>query len=259
MKSPFFQYPLLWNYSNRLTQAIENPQFVGSFIPSEIDAQKFRIVKGQLNEKSQGYQICLNCIVEEQTGIIKDIKYQMFGSSGLISILELTCNLLLGKNYIQAKGIAADLLDREWKDSQNLDFVQEMDHLLNLVLEVIETIADQCLDIPIITENINSPIHNLEETPSSYPNWETLSMEERIQIIETVLNQEIRPYIELDAGGVEIIRLTESHQLTIGYQGACTTCYSSTGSTLQAIQNILRLKIFPQITVVPDESFLSFS
>jgi NifU-like protein len=100
---------------------------------------------------------------------------------------------------------------------------------------------------------MQSPLGDGESRP--YPNWEELSNKQQITVIEEVIATDIRPYIELDAGGIEIVDL-KGKDLFIAYKGNCTTCYSSIGSTLQAIQQILSAKIHPQIRVIPDSSFL---
>jgi NifU-like protein len=56
----------------------------------------------------------------------------------------------------------------------------------------------------------------------------------------------------LDAGGVTVVNLINDKELLISYQGACTSCYSSIGATLSYIQQVIRAKIHPDITVVPD-------
>ena len=62
----------------------------------------------------------------------------------------------------------------------------------------------------------------------------------------------MRPYIALDAGGVEVINLLEDKEVIIAYQGSCTSCYSAIGTTLSYIQQVLRAKVHPSLVVVPD-------
>jgi NifU-like protein len=101
-----------------------------------------------------------------------------------------------------------------------------------------------------------SPLTPEMMSGSGIEGWEELSLKEKLSIIEQVIQTEIRPYIELDAGGIQIIDLSDTHQLTIAYQGSCTSCHSATGSTLSAIQNILQAKVYPAIQVIPDLSYL---
>ncbi len=139
--------------------------------------------------------------------------------------------------------------------SQEAFPVQFYGHL-NLVLEAIEEAAQQCMDIPINETELISPLSPELMSGNGIEGWENLSQKEKLSIIEQIIQTEIRPYIELDAGGIQIIDLSDQHELTIAYQGSCTSCHSATGSTLTAIQNILQAKVFLAIRVIPDLSYL---
>lgn len=67
--------------------------------------------------------------------------------------------------------------------------------------------------------------------------------------INRVIDQQIRPALAGDGGGLEILGL-DGKSLTIRYQGACGTCPSAIGGTLAAIQNLLQAEVDEQLTVV---------
>lgn len=71
-----------------------------------------------------------------------------------------------------------------------------------------------------------------------------------LQTIETILDETVRMYLQGDGGDIEIVKY-ENHRLDVRYQGACGTCPSSIGATLDAIQGILQEKFDPEIQVVP--------
>jgi Fe-S cluster biogenesis protein NfuA len=71
---------------------------------------------------------------------------------------------------------------------------------------------------------------------------------ERLDRINALLDEQIRPYLQNDGGNLEVIDLTDT-QLTVHYQGACGSCPSSTSGTLSAIENIVRT-IEPELEVV---------
>ena len=79
-----------------------------------------------------------------------------------------------------------------------------------------------------------------------------LSLKKKIAVIEEVMDRDIRPYIALDGGGVTVLNLIGDKELSIAYQGSCTSCYSSIGTTLSYIQQVLRAKVHPDIVVVPE-------
>ena len=128
----------------------------------------------------------------------------------------------------------------------------------NLALEAIERACKKCNDIPFADHYAPPPVSDEITGTPQYPNWIELSDLQKMSALESIIQSDIRPYIELDAGGIEISKV-EGYKIVIVYQGACTSCYSATGATLSAIQKILRTKVHADIEVIPDSSVLTFS
>lgn len=254
MNRDIFGLPYFWvSYSKKLAHRIEHPQFVGTF-SSDI-GRGLRLVMGREGSISEGNAVIFYWLVDEVDGVIADIKYQAFGASALMGALEAASQLLLRKNYDQARRLTADLIDREFRDKPEIEaFPREVYSHLNLVLAAIENASEQCTDIPF--DYTDSPLHPELLSSETYPGWDILNKNEKLAVIENVIQKEIRPYIELDAGGVQILDLSDSQELTIAFQGSCTSCHAATGSTLTAIQQILQTRIHPALRVIPDLSFL---
>ncbi|MBT5376739.1 MAG: hypothetical protein HOL15_08005 [Nitrospinaceae bacterium] len=79
----------------------------------------------------------------------------------------------------------------------------------------------------------------------TYP---SLADDEKIIIVEAVLDATIRPALANDGGGLEVIEV-DGPIVRIRYQGACGGCPSSTGGTLRVIENHLRSQLDPNIKV----------
>jgi len=71
---------------------------------------------------------------------------------------------------------------------------------------------------------------------------------ERLDKINDMLDDQIRPYLQNDGGDLYIIGL-EGNRLSVHYQGACGSCPSSLSGTLAGIENLLR-QIEPDIELV---------
>jgi len=71
----------------------------------------------------------------------------------------------------------------------------------------------------------------------------------RVALIQQILDEQIRPYLEFDGGGLEIHGLVDD-QLFIKYHGACGTCPSSTTGTMMAIEGIIQREVDPDIEVI---------
>lgn len=241
-------------YSKKLIHKIENPKSSGFFTPEEATMKAMRLVVGKEGDIKDGNMVALYLLVDEADGVIADAKFQVFGEPALIGAAEIACEMLLRRNYDQARRLSAELIDKQVRDKNDLPaFPETCASLLNHVLFAIEEAAQQCMDIPVADVYEASPISSdsfIEAT--IYPGWENLNTQHRIAVIEAVISSDIRPYIELDAGGVQVLNLIDGKEVMIAYEGACTTCHSSTGATLNAIQQILRNKVHPDLVVIPD-------
>jgi NifU-like protein len=248
--------PFPWaRYSKKLIAKIENPRCAGCFTSEEAEARNVRLAFGRDGIVADGNVVYLYWLVDKDDGIIIDAKFQVYGQSALIGAAEAACELVIGKNYDQARRISADLIDKHFRDKSDVPaFPKETYPHLNLVLGAIDAAAEQCMDIPFADTYVAPPVpmDMGEVVPGGYPGWKELPLKKKISVIEQVLDQDIRPYIALDAGGVSILNLLNDKELVISYQGSCTSCYSSIGTTLSYIQQVIRAKVHPEITVVPD-------
>jgi Fe-S cluster biogenesis protein NfuA len=71
---------------------------------------------------------------------------------------------------------------------------------------------------------------------------------QRFDAINTLLDEQIRPYLRSDGGDLHLISLV-GDRLSLHYQGACGTCPSSISGTLSSIERLVK-SIEPDIEVV---------
>ena len=69
-----------------------------------------------------------------------------------------------------------------------------------------------------------------------FPN---LSDAQKSEVIDAMLDHAIRPALANDGGGITLLGV-EGNRVRVHYQGACGTCPSSTGGTLEFIENFLK-------------------
>ncbi len=236
-------------FNKKIRDKIGRWLYVGFFTDAQATEKGMRLVTGREGK------LCLYWLVDEADGIIADVKFQAFGPIALIVAADAACELILRKNYDQASRISADLLDRHLRDRKEMSaFSKQSYGELNQVISAIESAVHQCVDIPYAASDYDTtPIEwDSESSFGGLPGWIDFPMAQKIKIIEEVVDKEIRPYVELDAGGVKILGLRDNGEVRIAYEGSCTTCHSSTGSTLSAIQKILKGRVHPSLTVVPE-------
>lgn len=239
---------LYWDlFSKKLRTRIDHFQNVGAFNPKEAAEKGMRCVEGREGS------LCLYWLVDETDGVIADAKFQAFGPIALLAAADIACELVLRKNYDQASRLSTELLDQHVRDKKESPaFPKECAALLNQVLAAIDQAVIQCTDIPCAaTYDVTPILADFNEIPGGLPGWDGFPEAQKRQIIEEVIDKEIRPYVELDAGGVKVLDVKEGKEVIISYEGSCTSCPSSTGSTLSAIQQILNRRVHPSLVVVP--------
>jgi NifU-like protein len=250
--------PFPWSrYSKKLNAKIERPRCFGFFTKNESEERGMHLAMGKEGAIEDGNFISFYWLVDPDDGIIVDARFQVYGQSALIGAAEIACELVVGKNYDQARRISAELIDKQVRDRPDISaFPKETFPHLNLVLGAMENAAEQCLDIPLALHYAAppAPMDIGEILEGGYPGWEKLSKEQKLGLIEEVIAKDIRPYIELDAGGIQVLDLIHGNELLIAYQGSCTSCFSATGTTLSYIQQVLRGKVHPSLVVTPDLS-----
>ncbi len=238
MSAPYFR-----RYGKKLLERIDRPRSVGFFTARQAEEKEMRLVTGSVKNLS------LYWLVDESDGVIADALFQVFGPPLLIAAAEIACELALRKTYDQASRITEELIDRHVRDRKDeRAFPEEAAPFLREVISALQQAVHQCLDIPFAVVYESTPIQKSEKG-ESLVGWDEFPEATQKQLIMELIDREVRPYIELDAGGVEVVSVTENREVGIVYQGACTSCPSSQGSTLTAIQEILRAKIHPDIVL----------
>lgn len=90
---------------------------------------------------------------------------------------------------------------------------------------------------------------NLEADDEVHATKEVMeSTDPRLQQINQMLDEQVRPYLLADGGGLKILGL-DGNRLKVHYQGACGTCPTATSGTLYAIESMVK-RIDPEIQVI---------
>lgn len=94
-----------------------------------------------------------------------------------------------------------------------------------------------------------TPSQNAEEDDEVHATREVQESDDpRLQQINQLLDEQVRPYLLADGGGLKILGL-DGNRLKVHYQGACGTCPTATSGTLYAIESMVK-RIDPDIQVI---------
>jgi NFU1 iron-sulfur cluster scaffold homolog, mitochondrial len=127
----------------------------------------------------------------------------------------------------------------------------EIDHVTNIfyVDHWITVTQDGNANWPDLAREIADPIRAAPAADTQSANTlatasttiSDLSSKDQLRLdrINNLLDEEIRPYLQGDGGDLYVVGLKDN-VLSVHYQGACGTCPSSISGTLRGIENLLR-------------------
>jgi len=84
--------------------------------------------------------------------------------------------------------------------------------------------------------------------------FEAMTLVQKIKAIDAVVDENIRQFLVMDGGDMEVIDIKDSEEnidVYIRYLGACNGCASSSTGTLYAIEASLKEKLSQKIRVLP--------
>ena len=191
------------------------------------DTQTFSVVKIELTPNPRSVKFILNQTVLDSGS--KTIEEGGFLDADAFAhnmfALDIVDMVYLRENFVSVTLISADL------------WVVFKDKIKNIIEADLGKYAE-------VDNEVSASI--LEDFDmAKYPQ---LSDDEKVIIVEAVLDSSVRPALANDGGGLEVIEV-DGHIVRIRYQGACGGCPSSTGGTLRVIENHLRSQLDPEIKV----------
>lgn len=155
------------------------------------------------------------------------------------------------KSYHNAEQAAEDPLASALFDIDHVINVFYVDRWITITQDggadwqdLARAVADPIRAAPAATEQSAEMVAEANELLAHLSEEDQL----RLERINILLEEEVRPYLQSDGGDLHILAL-EGDVLRIHYQGACGTCPSSISGTLRGIEQLLRT-IEPDIRVV---------
>ena len=77
---------------------------------------------------------------------------------------------------------------------------------------------------------------------------------EKYEAIEALFDKALRPALMSDGGNIEL-DLVKGNEVIVSFQGACGSCPSSAGATLQGIERAIQQHVFKEAVVIPTNAY----
>ena len=248
--------PFAWNsYTKKMHEFLRRPMSIGTIKSAPHEMLLCTAESGSM-EEGNWYEIML--IIDTTDGQVADVKYRFFGPTILLVTLEAISRYAMRKHVKQVQHLTPEIIDRSLRDQDGQPAYKERQtpyllFVLEGVFQALESVPEMESTTYVTplepTGNLFAPAHE---------NWMELEEPQRLLILEKAFEEQIRPYLAIDEGGVKILGIEDHTKIKIAYSGNCTSCYSAIGGTLSGIQSLLQERVYKPLTVIPDMSNLNF-
>lgn len=242
------KYPhhLFWDlYSKEMRKKIEMPFYAKSCSGEEFFGEKL------------GIAYKLDITFDEEKGVFMSFSYMISGPTFMVALLEGLGDLVVKKRVQDVVHIrGADIFDQLnvyevaplYSDEDMEEYSRFLSSFVNHVIDsfsfLVEKYAPHTFSTP-------EGLKKFEIEGEGVENFYELSKEDQILLVEKVMERDIRPYVEMDDGGVKVKDITKNGIVLIEYEGNCTSCHAAGSTTLSAITSILKAKVHKTIEVLP--------
>jgi len=206
--------------------------FVGDFSEANAQARGCTLITTEHGAQNAPDHIRLFLVVDAQ-GVVKDARFRSVAQGDLLAAYDAMCELAVGKPVLEAAQVnprAVDTLLRSGGDEPAIPLALDADtpfYVLQKAAERFTPAAPKPADLKPFSE---------------------AGLFERVKRIEQVLDTHVRPALASDGGGLDLIDL-KGDDLFVQYHGACGSCSSSVGGTLQFIQDSLNNHLAASLAV----------
>ncbi len=243
-------------YSQKITTLSTTPKHRGAFFTEDAASKDLALATAKFKD------IKVYWLIDPQSDLVYDAKFFSYGGPISIALGEMLCTLVKGMKLESACAITISQIEALLRDEDGLPATAQsaeeafasLPPLLASAKEVYASAKALALaTIQMKANQTGRPRASFESLTQADEEWLKKPKDEQISAIESVIDKDIRPGLNMDGGDLRIQDLEEGHRLMIKYQGACGSCGSSTGATLAFIEDSLRRQIFGGMQVIPVE------
>jgi NifU-like protein len=194
---------------------------VGDFTEANAQARGCSLITTEHGAQNAPDHLRLYLVVDAQ-GVVRDARFRSPATGDLLAAYDAMCELAVGKTVADAATITP----------------QQVDTLLRAGSPdpAIPLSADA--DVPFYVLRKAAERSTPVARPADAKAFADCGLFEKVKRIEQVLDAHVRPALASDGGGLDLVDL-KGNDLFVQYHGACGSCSSSVGGTLQFITESL--------------------
>jgi len=244
-------------YSQKIEALAQSPKHRGAFFTEDASTKDLALATAKYKD------IKVYWLIDPQSDLIYDAKFFSYGGPASVALGEMLCTLARGMKVESATAFTIPQIEALLRDDAATpasaapaeEVFASLPPLLSAVKDAYAPAKALALaTIAMKAKSDGAPRRSaFEALTEADKSWLAKPKEEQISAIETIIDKDIRPGLNMDGGDLHIRDLEDGERLLIKWQGACGGCASSTGATLSYIEDSLRRQVFSGMQVVPVE------
>jgi NifU-like protein len=244
-------------FSKKIETLAQSPKHRGAFFTEDASTKDLALATAKFKD------IKVYWLIDPQSDLIYDAKFFSYGGPASVALGEMLCTLAKGMKVESASAFTIPQIEAVLRDEAAVpataasaeEVFASLPPLLNAVKEAYAPAKALALaTIAMKAKSDGAPRRSaFEALTEADKSWLAKPKAEQIAAIETIIDKDIRPGLNMDGGDMHIRDLEDGERLMIKWQGACGGCASSTGATLSYIEDSLRRQVFSGMQVIPVE------
>jgi NifU-like protein len=185
-------------------------------------------------------------LLVDKAGIVRDGRFRSPAKDGLKAAYDLMIEQAIGRPLEDAARFTPRQADTQLRDADGgpvLELVAtnhpDADHPFYVLRKALERHQG--------AKAVHETVATTGSTAATLP-WTDIGLFEKVRRIESVLDTHVRPALASDGGGIDLVDL-KADELFVQYHGACGSCSSSVGGTLNFIQDSLNNHLNTQLVI----------
>jgi NifU-like protein len=218
-------------------------RFAGELTAADAAARDCRLVATEHGAQGASDHIALTLLLDA-AGIVRDVRFRSPAQGAQLAAYDALAEQAVGRLLSDAARLTPRQIDALLRDAGGgpvLDLVAANHPDADHPYYVLRKAAERALSVEPETPPPGA------STAAALP-WSDIGLFEKVRRIEGVLDTHVRPALASDGGGLDLVDLKDD-DLFVQYHGACGSCSSSIGGTLNFIQDSLNNHLQTKLAV----------
>jgi NifU-like protein len=241
-------------FSRKIESLAASPRHRGAFFTEDATAKDLALVTAKYKD------IKVYWLVDPQSDLIYDAKFFSYGGPVSMAMGEILSSLVRGMKVDTACETPIEEVESLLRDEPNTPATaQPMETAFANLPMLLATARESypsakalaLASLQLKQATTVDPRRGYESATEADAAWLAKPKQEQLDQIELVLNNDIRPGLNMDGGDLQVLDLEDGRKLSVRYEGACGSCGSSVGATLSFIEDTMRRQLFGGMQVTP--------